>query len=212
MPSPSRMFSPPAKARCSSHCLRRRSTPPSPSGSGWPARRRGAASSPACIAIAATGRAARAARQARQTRESAAHCRQRRTARRAAPARRRAPPASAMRFEAELPARGQCRAPLKPPAEMARLFAPFHAAIARTVEIAQACRFSLDDLKYERVSRRACAAEQDASSIWKTWPVEGAASAIEKGYRSRGVPADVKTGCAKARHHRQENRLRPLLP
>ena len=33
---------------------------------------------------------------------------------------------------------------LKPPAEMARLFAGFPEAIARTVEIADACRFSLD--------------------------------------------------------------------
>ncbi len=38
---------------------------------------------------------------------------------------------------------------LKPPAEMARLFAAFPEAIARTVEIADACRFSLDELKYE---------------------------------------------------------------
>ena len=38
---------------------------------------------------------------------------------------------------------------LKPPAEMARLFAAFPEAIARTVEIAEACRFSLDELKYE---------------------------------------------------------------
>jgi error-prone DNA polymerase len=38
---------------------------------------------------------------------------------------------------------------LKSPGEMARLFAHFPAAVARTVEIAQACRFSLDDLKYE---------------------------------------------------------------
>jgi error-prone DNA polymerase len=38
---------------------------------------------------------------------------------------------------------------LKPPAEMARLFASFPDAIARTLEIAGACRFSLDDLKNE---------------------------------------------------------------
>src|SRR5262249_31851640 len=38
---------------------------------------------------------------------------------------------------------------LKSPDEMARLFAKFPRAIARTVEIAEACRFSLDDLKYE---------------------------------------------------------------
>jgi error-prone DNA polymerase len=38
---------------------------------------------------------------------------------------------------------------LKAPAEMARLFAKFPEAIARTVEIAKACNFSLDQLKYE---------------------------------------------------------------
>ena len=38
---------------------------------------------------------------------------------------------------------------LKSPAEMARLFARFPGAIARTIEIAEACRFSLDELKYE---------------------------------------------------------------
>ena len=38
---------------------------------------------------------------------------------------------------------------LKPAAEMARLFAGFPATIARTVKIAEACRFSLGELTYE---------------------------------------------------------------
>ncbi len=38
---------------------------------------------------------------------------------------------------------------LKAPAEMARLFARFPDAIARTVDIAKACNFSLGELKYE---------------------------------------------------------------
>jgi error-prone DNA polymerase len=38
---------------------------------------------------------------------------------------------------------------LKSGAEMARLFARHEDAVARTVEIAQACRFSLDELRYE---------------------------------------------------------------
>jgi error-prone DNA polymerase len=38
---------------------------------------------------------------------------------------------------------------LKPPAEMARLFAGYPDAIARTLEIAERCRFSLDELRYE---------------------------------------------------------------
>ena len=38
---------------------------------------------------------------------------------------------------------------LKPPQEMARLFAGYEDALHRTVEIAGACTFSLDELKYE---------------------------------------------------------------
>jgi error-prone DNA polymerase len=38
---------------------------------------------------------------------------------------------------------------LKPPEEMARLFARYPDAIARTLEIAERCRFSLDELRYE---------------------------------------------------------------
>ncbi|MEX1206752.1 MAG: error-prone DNA polymerase [Dongiaceae bacterium] len=38
---------------------------------------------------------------------------------------------------------------LKAPEEMARLFAPYPDALARTVEIAERCRFDLDELRYE---------------------------------------------------------------
>ena len=38
---------------------------------------------------------------------------------------------------------------LKPPAEMARLFAGHEAALARTLDIVRACKFSLNDLRYE---------------------------------------------------------------
>ena len=38
---------------------------------------------------------------------------------------------------------------MKPPEEMARLFAEYPDAIARTLEIAEACRFSLEELRYE---------------------------------------------------------------
>ena len=38
---------------------------------------------------------------------------------------------------------------LKPAAEMARLFTAYPDAVARTVEIAERCRFSLDELRYE---------------------------------------------------------------
>ena len=42
---------------------------------------------------------------------------------------------------------------LKPPAEMARLFRRHPEALARTVEIAERCRFSLDELRYEYPDR-----------------------------------------------------------
>ena len=38
---------------------------------------------------------------------------------------------------------------LKNPAEMARLFRDYPDAIARTIEIAERCRFNLDELRYE---------------------------------------------------------------
>ena len=38
---------------------------------------------------------------------------------------------------------------LKSPDEMARLFGRYHEALARTIEIAQRCRFSLDELAYQ---------------------------------------------------------------
>jgi error-prone DNA polymerase len=43
---------------------------------------------------------------------------------------------------------------LKPPAEMSRLFARYPEAVARTVEIADRCRFSLDELAYQYPEER----------------------------------------------------------
>src|SRR6266404_1148681 len=43
---------------------------------------------------------------------------------------------------------------LKPPGEMARLFCRYPEALARTVEIAQRCRFSLDVLTWEGAAKR----------------------------------------------------------
>jgi error-prone DNA polymerase len=51
--------------------------------------------------------------------------------------------------EAGLRLKANAERHLKSPAEMTRLFAGFEDALARTVEIARACRFSLDELKYE---------------------------------------------------------------
>ena len=72
---------------------------------------------------------------------------------------------------------------LKPPGEMARLFARHPAAIAATMEIARRCSFSLDELRYQypnEVSRPGVTSQQDLERL--TW--EGAASRFPG-----GVPA-----------------------
>jgi error-prone DNA polymerase len=51
--------------------------------------------------------------------------------------------------EAGLKLQANAERHLKPPEEMARLFAGHEDAIARTIEIAQACAFRLDHLKYQ---------------------------------------------------------------
>ena len=67
---------------------------------------------------------------------------------------------------------------LKSPAEMARLFARFPDAIARTVAIAKACTFSLGQLQYEYPDEPVPPGKT-AHSIWKISPgrARGALSA-----------------------------------
>jgi len=74
---------------------------------------------------------------------------------------------------------------LKPPEEMHRLFARYPEALARTVEIMDRCRFSLDQLKYQYPEERddpALTAQE--TLVCLTW--EGAATRYP-----RGIPADV---------------------
>ena len=52
-------------------------------------------------------------------------------------------------FDAGLRLEANAERHLKRPAEMARLFKGYEAAVARTIEIVDACRFSLDELVYE---------------------------------------------------------------
>ena len=59
---------------------------------------------------------------------------------------------------------------LKPPAEMARLFAAFPDAISQTLHIAEACSFSLDELRYDYPI---ASADPQADLVRLTW--EGAA-------------------------------------
>ncbi len=62
---------------------------------------------------------------------------------------------------------------LKPPAEMARLFAAHPDAISRAVEIAARCRFRLDELRYEYPAEPVPAGETAQSALQRlTW--EGA--------------------------------------
>ena len=75
---------------------------------------------------------------------------------------------------------------LKPPAEMARLFRDYPAAVARTVEIADACRFSLDALRYEYPDELTAAGRDvQAELAHRAW--QGAAWRYPD-----GLPAKVK--------------------
>ena len=169
----------------------------SPSGSRRsPTRRRAARSSPACIVIAATSRAVSASRRARREPERAARRRQRCctiTSRSAG----RSPmcsPASARNArcaEAGFRLAVNAERHLKPPAEMARLFASFPEAIARTVEIAEACRFSLGELKYEYPDEPVPpgkTAQQHLEDL--TWT--GAQERYPKDRYPEGIPDDVR--------------------
>jgi len=80
---------------------------------------------------------------------------------------------------------------LKPSEEMTRLFAGFPEAIARTVQIADACHFSLDQLRYEYPDEPVPpgkTAQQHLEDL--TW--EGARSRYPKDKYPEGIPADVK--------------------
>ncbi len=79
---------------------------------------------------------------------------------------------------------------LKAPAEMARLFARFPDAIARTVDIANACRFSLGELKYEYPDEpvpEGKTAQQHLEDI--TWA--GARDRYPADKYPEGIPPDV---------------------
>src|SRR5271170_6237833 len=80
---------------------------------------------------------------------------------------------------------------LKAPAEMSRLFARFPDAVARTVDIANACRFSLGELKYEYPDEpvpEGKTAQQHLEDI--TWA--GAHDRYPKDKYPEGIPPDVE--------------------
>jgi error-prone DNA polymerase len=81
---------------------------------------------------------------------------------------------------------------LKPPKEMARLFAGFPDAIERTAAIAKACHFSLGQLKYEYPDEPVPpgkTAQQHLEDL--TWV--GAAKRYPKDRFPDGIPPEVKT-------------------
>ena len=74
---------------------------------------------------------------------------------------------------------------LKPPEEMARLFGRYPEALARTVEIAERCRFSLDELAYQYPEEATMPGLTPQQALEKlTW--EGAAARYPE-----GVPGKV---------------------
>ncbi len=80
---------------------------------------------------------------------------------------------------------------LKTPAEMSRLFARFPDAIARTVDIANACSFSLGELKYEYPDEpvpKGKTAQQHLQDI--TWA--GAHDRYPRDKYPEGIPPDVE--------------------
>src|ERR1700722_3097974 len=81
---------------------------------------------------------------------------------------------------------------LKAPDEMARLFKNFPDAIARTVEIAKACTFSLEELKYEYPDEPVPpgkTAQRHLEDL--TWA--GAAERYPKDRFPHGIPTEVQT-------------------
>ena len=69
---------------------------------------------------------------------------------------------------------------LKPPEEMARLFSRYPEALARTIEIAERCRFSLDELAYQYPEEATIPGMTPQQALEKlTW--EGAAQRYPEG-------------------------------
>jgi error-prone DNA polymerase len=80
---------------------------------------------------------------------------------------------------------------IKPPAEMARLFQKFPDAIVRTVAIAEACTFSLGELKYEYPDEpvpEGKTAQEHLEDL--TWA--GARERYPKDHYPEGIPENIK--------------------
>ena len=95
---------------------------------------------------------------------------------------------------------------LKSAKDMARLFAGHEDALRRTVEIAEACTFSLDELKYEYPDEPVPAGKTPQSHLEDlTW--EGAAWRFPD-----GIPDKVRDTLAKGARADRRAQLRALFP
>jgi error-prone DNA polymerase len=80
---------------------------------------------------------------------------------------------------------------IKPPAEMARLFQNFPEAVVRTVAIAEACRFSLGELKYEYPDEPVPEGKTAQAHLEDlTWT--GARERYPRDQYPQGIPGEVK--------------------
>ena len=80
---------------------------------------------------------------------------------------------------------------LKPPEEMARLFSRYPEALARTVEIADRCRFSLDELAYQYPEERMFPDLTPQQALEIRWP--GHCLVIGRSTRPLGPPDQVRS-------------------
>ena len=95
---------------------------------------------------------------------------------------------------------------LKPPEEMARLFSRYPEALARTIEIADRCRFSLDELAYQYPEERTMPGLTPQQALEKlTW--EGAAERYPE-----GVPDKVMAILKHELRLIETLRIRAVLP
>ncbi|PWC77310.1 error-prone DNA polymerase [Azospirillum sp. TSH64] len=79
---------------------------------------------------------------------------------------------------------------LKPAVEMMRLFRDHPDAVARTLEIAEACRFSLEDLRYEYPDEVAEGRDPQETLVALTW--DGAAKRYPSDRFPGGIPNAVR--------------------
>ncbi len=83
----------------------------------------------------------------------------------------------------------------KPPEEMARLFSRYPEALARTIEIAERCRFSLDELAYQYPEEHACPALTPQQALEKlTWERCRRALSRRRAGQGRATPRSTNCG------------------